>query len=63
MANFDDFGLYKQEVSHLHSETTFLHYFSLITRQKCIVNNVGWKIPKDNNSRESHLEETVYTGN
>ena len=42
---------------------TFLHLFSLMTRGKCIVNNVGWKIPNDNNSRDSHLEETEYTGN
>ena len=37
--------------------------FSLMTREKCIVNNVGWKIPNDNYSHDSHLEETEYTGN
>ena len=63
MANFDDFELYKQDVTHLTSETTCLHYFSLMTREKCIVNNVGWKIPNDNNSRGSLLEETEYTCN
>ena len=54
-----DFGLYKQEVSHLPLETTFLYFF-LLTREKCTVNNVGWKIPY---SRDSHLERTEYTGN
>ena len=60
--NFDDFGLYKQEVSNLPTETTFLHFF-FNDKGKCIVSNVGWKIPNDNNSRDSHLEEMEYTGN
>ena len=60
---YHNFGLFKQEVGHLPSDTTFLHFFSLMTREKCIVNNVGWKIPNDNYSRGSHLEETEYTGN
>ena len=37
--------------------------FSLMTREKSIVNNVGWKIPNGNNARESRLGETKYTGN
>ena len=37
-------------------------FFSLMTREKCIVNNVRWKIPNDNYSRDSHLEQTEYTG-
>ena len=32
-------------------------------REKCIVNNVEWKIPNDNITHDSHLEETEYTGN
>ena len=32
-------------------------------REKCIVNKVEWKIPNDNIARDSHLEETEYTGN
>ena len=31
--------------------------------KNCIVNNVEWKIPIDNVARDSHLEETEYTGN
>ena len=57
-----DFGLLKQEVSQLLSEKTFLLLFSLNMREKCIVNDVGWKIPNDINARDSHLEETEYTG-
>ena len=41
----------------------YCFFFSLMTREKSIVNNVGWNIPNDNYSRNSHLEETVYTGN
>ena len=37
--------------------------FSLKMREKCIVNNVRWKIPNDNNARDSQFEETEYTGN
>ena len=32
-------------------------------RETSIVNNVGWKILNDNNTRNSHLEETEYAGN
>ena len=32
-------------------------------REKCTVNNVEWKIPNHNIARDSHLEETEYTGN
>ena len=32
-------------------------------REKCIVNNVEWKIPNDNIARDSHLEEMEYTDN
>ena len=53
-----DVGLHKQEVS----ETTFL-LFSLMKREKCIVNNFELKIPNDNITRDSHLEETEYTDN
>ena len=44
---------------------TFLHCFSFMTREKCIVglNNVGRKIPNDKHTHDSHLEETEYTGN
>ena len=38
-------------------------FVSLLTKEKCIVNNVWWKIPNDNYSRDSHLEEVEYTGN
>ena len=51
-----DLGLQTQEVSHLLSETTFLLLFSLVKREKCIVNNVEWTIPNDNIARGSHLE-------
>ena len=37
--------------------------FSLMKREKCIVNNVEWKIPNDNITHDSHLEETEYIGN
>ena len=37
--------------------------FSLMKREKCIVNNNEWKIPNDNITCDSHLEETDYTGN
>ena len=32
-------------------------------REKCIVNNVEWKIPNDNIACDSHLEGTEYTSN
>ena len=32
-------------------------------REKCIVNNVEWKITNDNIARDCHLEETEYTSN
>ena len=38
-------------------------FFSLMKREKCIVNNVKWKIRNDNIARDSHLEETEYDGN
>ena len=35
-------------------------YFSLMTREKRIANNVGWEIPNGNNAHDSRLEETEY---
>ena len=62
MANpLHDLGLHKQEISYLLSKTTFLLFFSLMMKEKCIVNNVGWKITNDTNARNSRLEETEYT--
>ena len=46
-----DLGLHKQEVSHLLSETTFLGFF--FVKEKCIVNNVEWKIQNDNIAGQS----------
>ena len=57
-----DFGLYKQEVSHLPSETIFLHFFSLMTRKKGIVNNVGWNIPNDNYCSDSAIPNSLAVG-
>ena len=31
-------------------------FFSLMKREKCIVNNVEWKIPNDNIAHDSDLE-------
>ena len=33
-------------------------FFSLVKREKCIVNSVEWKVPNDNIAHDSHLEET-----
>ena len=47
----------------IYPQKRHFYIFSLMKREKCIVNNVGWKIPNDNYSRNSHLAETEYTGN
>ena len=57
------FTVLKQEVSQLLSEKNISASFSLNMREKCFVNNVGWNITNDNNTRDSPLEETEYTGN
>ena len=38
-------------------------FFSLMKKEKCIVNDVEWEIRNDNIACDSHLEETEYTGN
>ena len=58
-----DFGLNKQEVSHLPSETTFLHFFFLNDKRKMYCKQCWVENSNDNYSRDSHLEETEYTGN
>ena len=56
-----DLGQHKQKVTY--SQKRHFCFFSLMKREKCIVNNDEWEIPNDNIASDSHSEEIEYTGN
>ena len=57
------FGTKQTKSESLTLRNDISAFFSLMKREKCIVNNVEWKILNENIARDSHLEETEYTGN